>query len=141
MALPRRAVLALLAVADIALNARGALVSARDLAARHGLPPRHFETILQDLTRAGLIKGQRGPRGGYQLARERRRVSVADVVNAVGLADPTDALPQTPLATDVVASALAIGEAALLGALAKVSLEDLLAPASRSEGPSGDFAI
>jgi Rrf2 family protein len=65
--------LAVLAVADIALHARGEAVAAKDLAARHGLPPRHFETILQDLARAGLVKGQRGPKGGYHLARERRR--------------------------------------------------------------------
>lgn len=126
MALPRRAVLALLATADIALNARGASVSARDLAARHELPPRHFESILQDLAKAGLVKGQRGPKGGYQLARERRRITVGDVVRAVGLSDPREVLPATALAADVVAPALAFGEQALLAALDRMTLDALV---------------
>jgi Rrf2 family protein len=126
MALPRRAVLALLAVTDIALHARGDLVSARDLSERHKLAPRVFETVLQDLTRAGLIKGQRGPKGGYRLARERRKITAADVVRAVGLADPREALPGTLLATEVVAPALAAGEAALFAALDGLTLERLI---------------
>lgn len=140
MALPRRAVLALLAIADIALNARGALVSARDLAERHGLPPRHFETILQDLTRAGLVKGHRGPKGGYQLARERRRITVADVVRAVGLSDPRDVLPATVLADKVVAPALARGESALFQALETITLESLVDQA-KPPAPTPDFTI
>ena len=60
------------AVVDIALHARPAPVAAKALAARHNLPPRHLETLLQALVRANILKGVRGPRGGYELARERR---------------------------------------------------------------------
>ena len=35
------------------------------------LPPRHLEPVLQALVRHGILKGIRGPRGGYELARER----------------------------------------------------------------------
>ena len=38
---------------------------------------------MQQLVRAGILRGVRGPRGGYRLARERRRVSVGDVVRVV----------------------------------------------------------
>ena len=41
-----------------------------------GWRPRHLETLLQELVRARILKGTRGPRGGYELARERRRISV-----------------------------------------------------------------
>jgi len=140
VALPRRAVLALLAVTDIALNARGALVSARDVAERHALPPRHFETILQDLTRAGLIKGQRGPKGGYRLARERRKITVADVVRAVGLADPAEALPETMLAR-LVEPALTAGERALFDALGTITIEDMLGGVGAEAVAGTDFTI
>ncbi len=80
--LPRRSLLAIAAVVDIAYHARPAPIAAKALSARHGLPPRHLETLLQVLVRAGILKGVRGPRGGYELARERRRITLADIVRA-----------------------------------------------------------
>ena len=47
--LSRRSVLAIAAVVDVALHSRSAPVAARALAARHKLPPRHLETLLQGL--------------------------------------------------------------------------------------------
>jgi Rrf2 family protein len=38
---------------------------------------------MQRLVHAGILKGVRGPRGGYRLARERRRITVADVARVV----------------------------------------------------------
>jgi Rrf2 family transcriptional regulator, iron-sulfur cluster assembly transcription factor len=81
--LARRSLLALAAVADVALHARPQPVAAKALAGRLNLPPRHLETLLQSLVRANILKGVRGPRGGYELARERRRISAAEVVRAV----------------------------------------------------------
>ncbi|MBM3572947.1 MAG: transcriptional regulator, partial [Alphaproteobacteria bacterium] len=40
---------------------------------------------LQQLVRAGVLVGVRGPRGGYRLARERRRIAVGEIVRAVGV--------------------------------------------------------
>ena len=74
--------LAAAAVVDIALHARPQPVNARMLAGRHGMPPRHLETVLQALVRHGLLKGVRGPRGGDELARERRRISLGDIARA-----------------------------------------------------------
>ena len=87
--LSRRSLLAVAAVVDIAIHARPIPVAAKALAARHNLPPRHLETLLQSLVRAGILKGVRGPRGGYELARERRRISAGEIVRAA-LADSDD---------------------------------------------------
>ena len=62
--LSRRSVLAIAAVVDVALHSRSAPVAAKDLAARHKLPPRHLETLLQGLVHAKILKGVRGPRAG-----------------------------------------------------------------------------
>lgn len=83
MLLSRRSLLAVAAVVDVALHARPAPVAAKALAARHKLPPRHLETLLQALVRASILKGVRGPRGGYELARERRRITAGQIVRAV----------------------------------------------------------
>src|SRR5579863_9323369 len=93
--LPRRSVLAIAAVVDVALHARPMPVASKPLAARHRLPPRHLETLLQGLVHAKFLKGVRGPRGGYELARERSRVTVGGIVRAamsLRIADPEDDL-------------------------------------------------
>ena len=71
-------------------------VAAKALAARHNLPPRHLETVLQALVRQGILKGVRGPRGGYELARERRRITAGDIVRAAMTATGEDGLPPLP---------------------------------------------
>lgn len=94
--LSRRSLLAVTAVVDIALHARPTPVAAKALAARHELPPRHLETVLQALVRVGILKGVRGPRGGYELARERRRITAGEIVRAAMQANADETLPPLP---------------------------------------------
>src|SRR3954462_13351180 len=94
--LSRRSQLAIAAVVDVALHARPLPVPAKLLAARHALPPRHFETLLQALVRAGILKGVRGPRGGYELARERRRITAGEIARAAMQEAGDDALGPVP---------------------------------------------
>ena len=54
--LSRRSVLAIAAVVDIALHSRPSPVAAKALAARHKLPPRHLETLLQGLVHANILQ-------------------------------------------------------------------------------------
>lgn len=44
--LSRKGILAIAAVIDVALNSKGRPVSAKALAGRHKLPPRHLEPVL-----------------------------------------------------------------------------------------------
>src|SRR5215471_19219064 len=104
--LPRKGLLAIAAVIDVALNARDRPVSARKLAARHNLPPRHLEPVLQALVHEGIFHGVRGPRGGYALAREQKRISVADILRAAGTVDHDDDVPSSRLLDSVVLPAL-----------------------------------
>src|SRR5215467_885054 len=88
--LPRKAVLAVAAVIDVAMQEHGKPISAKTLASRHGLPPRHLEPVLQALVRCVILKGIRGPRGGYELARDRRRITANDILRAAGTVDDAD---------------------------------------------------
>jgi len=123
--LPRKGLLAIAAVVDVALNARGRPVSARKLAARHNLPPRHLEPVLQALVHEGIFHGVRGPRGGYELARERRRISVADILRAAGSDDDDADARSSRILDDVVLPALADAERTFTAALARLSIEEL----------------
>ena len=124
----RRSVLAIAAVVDIALHARPSPVAAKALASRHNLTPRHLETVLQALVRHGILKGVRGPRGGYELARERRRITAADVVRAAmtaSAATPDEATPESRLVQDVVDPVVQRASEAFLAALEAVTVDDL----------------
>lgn len=125
--LPRKGILAIAAVIDIALNARGRPVAAKALASRHSLPPRHLEPVLQALVRHGILKGIRGPRGGYELARERRRITADDILRAAGTADEIDGVDivESMLLNKVVIPALGQAENAFSSALARINVEDL----------------
>ena len=70
--LSRRSVLAIAAVVDVALHSRSAPVAAKSLAARHKLPPRHLETLLQGLVHAKILKGVRGPAPSANATRHRQ---------------------------------------------------------------------
>ncbi len=129
--LPERSLLAVAAVVDIAMNARLAPVSAKALASRHGLMPRHFETLLQELVRAGILKGTRGPRGGYALALERRRITVGAILRAAARVGETDAKPRPrpSFVEAVVMPALRPAGDAFLAALDQTTVADLCATA------------
>lgn len=126
--LSRRSLLAIAAVVDIALHARPSPVAAKHLASRHNLPPRHLETMLQALVRAGILKGVRGPRGGYEIARERRRITAGDIVRAAMASTGEDSMPPVPeskLVDDVIGPMVAKAGGSFLQELDSVTVDDL----------------
>jgi Rrf2 family iron-sulfur cluster assembly transcriptional regulator len=130
--LSEKSLLAITAVVDVALHARGQPVAAKALAERHGLPPRHLEPVLQALVHAGILKGVRGPRGGYELARERRRISVAEIVRIAEATDEESPHKVPPLVGKVIAPAVAEAEASFETALGAVTIDRLCQNAERS---------
>ena len=132
--LPKRSILGIAAVVDIALHARSGPVAAKSLASRHNLPPRHLETLLQSLVRSGILKGMRGPRGGYELARERRRISISDIIRAVMAMDQEDDEATgrgSTLVSAVVEPALQEAGLSFLKQLDDVTVEELCRVADR----------
>src|ERR671928_1297269 len=75
--LPRRVLLALAALIDIAHHARTEPVSLRAFAERNGLAPRQLEATMQRLSRARIVVSMRGASGGYTPSRGRGHTLVA----------------------------------------------------------------
>lgn len=138
--LPRRHLMAVAVVTDVALLARGRPVSARALAERQGRPPRHLEALLQSLVRHGLLKGTRGPRGGYELARERRRITVGDIVRVAQRDEdePPPTRKSSGLLEQVILPVLAGPSATFLAELDGITVEQLCGTADR--GAEADTA-
>ncbi len=126
--LSRKSLLAVAAVIDVALYGRERPVSAKALAARHSLPARHLEPVLQALVRMGILKGIRGPRGGYELARERKRITADEILRAAGtIEDDTDPITaSSELVNQVVMPAISQAEKSFAAALGKINLEELV---------------
>jgi Rrf2 family iron-sulfur cluster assembly transcriptional regulator len=129
--LPRSALLALMATLDVALYARVRPVSSKALAARNDLPPRHLESMLQALVRAGVLKSVRGPYGGYELARERRRLCVGEIVRvAMGVDAAAEQAEYKPnLLESVLQPVIDEVEEFVLARLDMVTLDELHARA------------
>ena len=90
--LSKKLLFAIEAVVDIAYHAGAGPVRSTDISRRQGIPRRYLEQVLQQLVHHGILAGQRGPKGGYRLARERRRISVGEIIRIVrkleGTVDP-----------------------------------------------------
>ena len=125
--LPRKSILAIAAVTDIALTGHKGPVTSQALAKHHDLPSRHLEHVLQVLVREGILKGVRGPRGGYVLAREQHRITVHDILRAAITVDDESQQPVSgsALLVQVVHPALAQAESAFSDALSRITVEDL----------------
>jgi Rrf2 family transcriptional regulator, iron-sulfur cluster assembly transcription factor len=133
--LPRKGLLAIAAVVDVALNAGERPVSARKLAARHNLPPRHLEPVLQALVHEGIFHGIRGPRGGYELAREEQRISVADILRVASDIDDNNLdVQDSRILDEIVLPALADAERSFTAALTRLSVKDLTRNATSAGG-------
>jgi Rrf2 family protein len=124
--LPRKGLLAIAVVLDVALQTDGRPISAKSLATRHGLPPRHLELVLQSLVRGSILKGIRGPHGGYELACERRGVTANGILRAAGNVHEAGEEPNSELVAKVVLPALSVAEQEFGQALSRISLDDMV---------------
>lgn len=58
-------------------------VTAEQIARAQDIPPKFLESILLQLRRGGIVHAQRGPEGGYWLARPAAEISLAEVIRVV----------------------------------------------------------
>ena len=83
----KKIIYAIEAVVDIALNSGPNPVQNESIARRQGIPKRYLEQTLQILVKNKILVGSRGPKGGYSLAKERRRIKIADIIKSVSSVD------------------------------------------------------
>ncbi len=65
------------------LSSADGLLSVSGAAKRHGISPKFLARIARDLKRAGIVASREGKIGGYRLAADLKKVSVAEVVAAL----------------------------------------------------------
>jgi len=122
---------ALLALLELSARyTTGDPLQIRQIAAQQHIPDRYLEQLLATLRRAGLVKSQRGARGGYLLARDPWQITLYDVVSCIegfdrqgdGAAAPDKPTADALVVKDVWAEVRQAAEAVLR----KYTLQDLL---------------
>ena len=148
--LSKKMLFAIEAVVDIAYHAGGQPVQSSEITRRQGIPKRYLEQVLQRLVRSDILTGVRGPRGGYTLARERRRVSVGEIVRIVRAmeqaGDPLSSNDGSELAEQVIRPLWSDLQEEMMKRLDEVTVDNLCNQANQkgivSEGRQNlDFAI
>jgi Rrf2 family iron-sulfur cluster assembly transcriptional regulator len=148
--LNKKLLFAIEAVLDIAYNGGAAPVRSAEITSRQGIPRRYLEPVLQELVRSKVLIGIRGPSGGYRLARERRRVSIGDIVRTVReldtVEDPIEAQSSSALGHQVLRPLWLELQEETMRRLDALTLEDLCARAHHAGivgriSQAGDFEI
>ena len=138
------------AVVDIAYYSNGQPVQSQRISSRQRTPSRYLEQSLQKLVKANILTGVRGPRGGYQLARERRRISVGEIVCIVTDLETENAVENNLTDSEISGKVLnpmwGKIQNTILEQLDKITIEDLCIKANergiQSEGRQTlDYAI
>ncbi len=141
--LTKKLLFAIEAVLDIAYNASTSPVQSGDITSRQGIPRRYLEQVLQQLVRARVLEGVRGPRGGYRLARERRRITVGEIVRVVKTLetgdDPLEGEAGSALGSAVVRPLWGELQEELMQRLDNVTIEELCTRAHKA-GIAGEYA-
>lgn len=72
------------ALAYIGWRYRRGAVQLREIAESEGVTEKYLEQIFYLLRRAGLLRTQKGPGGGYELTRKPAAIRLIDILSAVG---------------------------------------------------------
>lgn len=125
--IPERVVLAIAAVTEIAMYGAARPISAKALAEKYKLAPRHLEPLLQSLVHAGILKGVRGPHGGYQMGRDASQVTMDEIYAAAMSLSHAEhpSFDPSPLISDIVLPALQDAHEKMTGSLKLISIEIL----------------
>lgn len=76
----------IIALLDIAINSEnGKAVSIAGISERQNISAKYLEQLLTALKQAHLIRGQKGSRGGYILARSSSDISFDEIINALDI--------------------------------------------------------
>jgi len=143
----RKTVYALRALFNLAQAAGERPQLAAEIAEKEGIPRRFLDSILRQLTRAGVLTSSRGPRGGYSLRAPATAINVASVIRILdGAAFPFPCLNWDhpvrcaecpgPGACAAERALGAMGHAALR-VLEDMTLAELVARMERPHDPSG----
>ncbi|MCX6121949.1 MAG: Rrf2 family transcriptional regulator [Ignavibacteriales bacterium] len=79
----------LMALRHMAMNPRGQVFTAKEIAAKYDIPYELLAKVLQKLTRAGLVVSTQGMHGGYSLAKQPNELHISNIISVIEDEKPT----------------------------------------------------
>jgi Rrf2 family protein len=126
----KKTLFAIEAVLDIACNASEQPVRSSEISERQGIPSRYLEPVMQELVRAGILSGIRGPRGGYRLGRKSDQIDLAEIEavaeRAESRGDREERHPTTRLGSEIVQPLCSDLAQSWEQQLKKITIEDVI---------------
>ncbi|MHC4637963.1 MAG: RrF2 family transcriptional regulator [Planctomycetota bacterium] len=74
---------AILAVGYLAVHQKEGIILSQDISKKYNIPLEYLLKILQQLVRANVLRSKRGPRGGFSLARQPKKINLLEIIEAV----------------------------------------------------------
>lgn len=123
--IPKRIIYAIEAVLDIALNSGLEPVRNESIAKRQGIPKRYLEQTLQTLVKNRILVASRGPKGGYRLAKERRKIKISDIILAIAKTHDKELGFKSKLSNNIIKPLLNELNETCYKKLGQVTVEDI----------------
>lgn len=86
---------AVMAVVDLATQPGNQPIKLNDIATRQNVKLQYLEQIFNKLKRSNIVNSQKGPGGGYLLARNANQITIAEIIEAA-----EESIKMTRCATD-----------------------------------------
>jgi Rrf2 family protein len=120
---------ALLALLELANSyEQGNFLQIDQIAATHHMPERYLAQLLMALRRCGLVRSQRGAKGGYALAQEPGKITVYEVLiclDGIKTPEPIDPMTDATPATAAIEEVCQEATTAAIVVLQRHTLQDL----------------
>lgn len=140
MRLTKKMLLTIETVVDIAYNSKVSPVSLHEISERHGIAKRYLEKMLRELKDHNILKSVRGTKGGYVIARERRTISLRDLLEVISKIEGQDQFYEydsgSELSNKVIMPIWKDLNKDVLKKLQKITLEDLCRKGEKKNVPS-----
>jgi Rrf2 family iron-sulfur cluster assembly transcriptional regulator len=112
------------AVVYVAMNSGAKPVSSKEISTVQGVLPRHLESTMQLLVHNGILRGTKGPKGGYTLAMEKRKITVGTIFR-IFLSDKLDKTNETKLKKKIIVPLNKKVQDSLFKIFDEITIEDL----------------
>lgn len=126
----RKMVYAVEAVLHVGIHGTQAPVQSREITGTQNIPERYLEQALQRLVRVGILRGVRGPRGGYRLGRPAGRITVGEIVGVIRAMEAGEeeavVASESPLGQEIVAPVFEALDAEMMERLDRITVADLV---------------
>lgn len=142
----KKIIYAIEAVVDIALNSGPHPVQNEAIAKRQGIPKRYLEQTLQMLVKNRVLIGSRGPKGGYSLAKERRKIKLSKIISCVADDETEKKIFNSNLSQSIILPIISNIKDKCIASFTDISVEDICKLAKnkkiqKSNSKKVDFVI